>query len=116
MYPVRLCLVFLLIASPVAAQRLTPPPDAGARVDKHFERFSGRPGCAVGASIDGTTVLSAGYGVADLEHQVPITADTVFEPGSVSKQFTAAAVLLLAQQGMLSLDDAVRKYIPEVPD
>lgn len=112
----RTCVVLLLIASPVAAQRLTPPPDAKARLDAHFARLTGRPGCAVGAAIDGATVLAVGYGVADLEHNVPITPDTVFEPGSVAKQFTAAAALLLAQQGKLSLDDPVRKYLPEVPE
>ena len=116
MSALRVCLAFLLIAQPLAAQTLTPPPDARARIDRHFERFNGRPGCAVGAAIDGTTVFTGGYGVADLEHNAPITADTIFEPGSVSKQFTAAAVLLLAQQGKLSLDDPVRKYIPEVPE
>jgi CubicO group peptidase (beta-lactamase class C family) len=61
-------------------------------------------------------VLTAAYGVADLEHDVPIRPDTIFEAGSVSKQFTAMAVLLLAHQGKLSLDDNVRKYIPELPD
>ena len=59
--------------------------------------------------------LSAAYGMADLEHDVPLRPDTIFEAGSVTKQFTAAAVLLLAQQGKLSLDDTVRKYIPELP-
>jgi CubicO group peptidase (beta-lactamase class C family) len=54
--------------------------------------------------------------MADLEHNVPLLPDSVFEPGSVTKQFTAAAVLLLAQDGKLSLDDPVRKYIPELPD
>src|SRR5262249_52798644 len=57
-----------------------------------------------------------GYGMADLERDVKITPDTIFEAGSVSKQFTAAAVLLLARDGKLSLDDPVRKYIPELPD
>jgi CubicO group peptidase (beta-lactamase class C family) len=116
MNTVRACVAFLLIVQPLAAQSLTPPPDAKVRIDKHFERFAGRPGCAVGAAIHGTTVHAAGYGVADLEHNVPLTAETIFEPGSVSKQFTAAAVLLLEQQGKLSLDDPVRKYIPEVPE
>jgi CubicO group peptidase (beta-lactamase class C family) len=115
-FVLRACVAFLLVAQPLAAQSLAPPPDARARIDRHFERFNGRPGCAVGAAIEGTTVFAAGYGIADLEHNVPITAETIFEPGSVSKQFTAAAVLLLAQQGKLSLDDAIRKYIPEVPD
>jgi len=54
--------------------------------------------------------------MADLEHDVPNTPETIFEAGSVSKQFTAAAVLLLAQEGKLSLDDPARKYIPELPD
>ena len=61
-------------------------------------------------------MVRAAYGMADLEHDVPITLDTIFEAGSVSKQFTAAAVLLLARDGKLSLDDKVRKYIPEMPD
>ncbi len=54
--------------------------------------------------------------MADLERNVPITPDTVFESGSVAKQFTAAALLLLAQQGKISLDDQMRKYRPELPD
>src|SRR6188508_1646510 len=54
--------------------------------------------------------------MADLEHDVPNRPDTIFEAGSVSKQFTAAAVLLLARDGKLSLDDPVRKYVPELPD
>jgi CubicO group peptidase (beta-lactamase class C family) len=109
-------LALLLITQPLQAQRLVAPPDAKERVDRYFERFNGGPGCAVGASLDGRTVLTAGYGLADLERRVPITAETIFEPGSVSKQFAAAAVLLLEQQGKLSLDDPVRKYIPELPD
>jgi CubicO group peptidase (beta-lactamase class C family) len=54
--------------------------------------------------------------MADLEHDVPISPDSIFEAGSVSKQFTAAAVLLLAREGKLSIDDPVRKYVPELPD
>ena len=73
------------------------------------------PGCAVGVASGDSTVLRA-YGMADLERNVPITPETVFEAGSVAKQFTAAAVLLLARDGKLSLDDSVRKYLPELPD
>ena len=116
MYLFGSLLAILLIAQPLVAQKLVPPPDAKERIDRHFGRFVGRPGCAVGAAIDGITVFASGYGLADLERQAPITADTIFEPGSVSKQFTAAAVLLLAQQRKLSLDEPIRKYIPEVPD
>ena len=61
-------------------------------------------------------MLEKAYGMADLEHDARNRADTIFEAGSVSKQFTAAAVLLLAREGKLSLDDPVRKYVPELPD
>jgi CubicO group peptidase (beta-lactamase class C family) len=107
-----------LLSSLTFAQRITPPADAQAKVDRIFARYNSTstPGCAVAAGIGGETVLSAGYGMADLEHDVRITPETVFEPGSVTKQFTAASVLLLAQQGKLSLDAPVRKYIPELPD
>jgi len=100
-----------------AAQSLAPP-DARNKADKIFARFAGAtgPGCSVGVSLDGAQVLAAAYGMADLEHTVPLTPETVFEPGSITKQFTAAAVLLLAQQGKLSLDDPARKYISELPD
>ena len=110
--------LFLLVTAAVWAQGLIPPPDAAARVDDVFARFRAisTPGCAVGVSIDDKPVLTAAYGMADLEHDVPIRPDTIFEAGSVSKQFTAMAVLLLAQQGKLSLEDNVRKYIPEIPD
>ncbi|MEZ5289610.1 MAG: serine hydrolase domain-containing protein [Vicinamibacterales bacterium] len=90
---------------------------AAAEVDRVFARFTAAtPGCAVGVGLDGAPVLARGYGTADLEHDVPIGPDTIFEAGSVSKQFTAAAVMALVQDGALSLDDPVRKYIPELPD
>lgn len=92
-------------------------PAAPAGVDPIFARFTREtPGCAVGVSVGGAVVAARGYGMADLEHDVPITPETIFEAGSVSKQFTAAAVLLLAKDGKLSLDDPVRKYVPELPD
>ena len=73
------------------------------------------PGCAVGVYEEGQIVRASGYGSADLEHDVPITDTTVFDLGSVSKQFTAAAIVLLAQDGKLSLDDDIRDYVPELP-
>ena len=88
-----------------------------ARVDAVFNRWTTTtPGCAVGVSEGGRISLEKAYGMADLEHDVANAADTIFEAGSVSKQFTAAAVLLLWRDGKLSLDDPVRKYIPELPD
>lgn len=88
-----------------------------ADVDRIFSAFNTHtPGCAVGVAHHGTTVLKSGYGMADLERSVPITADTIFESGSVAKQFTAMSLLLLEKQGKISLDDPMRKYLPELPD
>lgn len=89
-----------------------------AEVDRIFARWnsSETPGCAVAVSRNGQIVLSRSFGMADLERGVLNSPETVFEAGSVSKQFTAAAIILLAQQGKLGLDDEVRKYIPELPD
>ena len=67
-------------------------------------------------SLNGETVFEKAFGLADLEFNVPNTPQTIFESGSVAKQFTAAAIVLLQQDGKLSLDDPVRKYIPELPD
>src|SRR5207248_5045120 len=91
--------------------------DTDGQVDRLVSQWTdSTPGCAVGVATDGKAVLAKAYGMADLEHDVKNTPDTIFEAGSVSKQFTAAAVLLLAREGKLSLDDPVRKYIPELPD
>src|SRR5262249_27654216 len=76
----------------------------------------GSPGCALGIYRDGKIIYAKGYGLANIEENVPITPQTVFDVGSVSKQFTAASILLLERQGKLLLDDDVRKYIPELPD
>jgi CubicO group peptidase (beta-lactamase class C family) len=103
-----------LIASQAAATR---PANLAADVDRVFARWtSATPGCAVGVAVGGTPVLTKAYGMADLEHDVPNTPDTIFEAGSVAKQFTAMAVMLAAKDGKLSLDDPVRKYVPELPD
>jgi CubicO group peptidase (beta-lactamase class C family) len=87
------------------------------RVDSLFARWdtSSSPGCALAIIQDGTIVHAKGFGMADLERDVPITPETVFYVGSVAKQFTGFSVGLLANTGRLSLDDDVRKYIPELP-
>jgi len=88
-----------------------------AAVDAVFAKWTREtPGCAVGVSAGRSPVLRRAYGMADLERAAPNTPDTIFEAGSVSKQFTAAAVLLLAREGRLSLDDPARKHVPELPD
>jgi len=92
-------------------------PTVASKVDGVFAKWhASTPGCAVGVAANGKPVLAKGYGMADLEHDVSITPETIFEAGSVSKQFTAASVQLLAREGKLSLDDRVRKYIPELPE
>ena len=73
-------------------------------------------GCAVSIMRNGSIVYKQGYGMANLEYGVPITPSSIFHVASVSKQFTAFAVMLLATQGKISLDDDVRKHVPEVPD
>lgn len=85
--------------------------------DRIFAKYgSSTPGVAVGILREGKVALVQGYGMASLEHGISIGKDTVFQVGSVSKQFTAFAVYLLERQGKLSLQDDVRKYVPEVPD
>ena len=74
------------------------------------------PGCAIGVSLNGQTVFEKAFGLAEMEHNIPNTSQTVFESGSVAKQFTAAALVMLEQDGKLKIDDPVKKYIPELPD
>jgi CubicO group peptidase (beta-lactamase class C family) len=87
------------------------------KVDQVFAAYDkpDSPGCAVGVVRDGQFIYKKGYGTASLELGVPLTPQSVFYMGSVSKQFTAASVVLAAEQGILSLDDDVRKYVPELP-
>lgn len=105
------------LASPLSLHAQAPP-DASERVDEVFDRWNSNTsaGCAVGVVQDELVVLEEAYGMADLEHGIPNTPETIFEGGSLSKQFTAAAVVLLALDGELSLDDDVREYVPELPD
>jgi CubicO group peptidase (beta-lactamase class C family) len=91
---------------------------APQKVDDIFSAYNrpGSPGCSLGVVRDGEFVYRKAYGSANLELRAPLSPQSVFYMGSVSKQFTAAAVALAGEQGHLSLDDDVRKYIPELPD
>jgi len=86
-------------------------------VDRVFARWDSAtgPGCAVGIDRAGAPRFTRAYGAADLEYAVPNRSETVFEAGSISKQFTAAAAVLLALDGKLGLADDVRQYVPELP-
>jgi CubicO group peptidase (beta-lactamase class C family) len=86
------------------------------RVDGYLRDEMARqqiPGIAAAVIKDGHVVLAKGYGLANVEHQVPVKPETVFQSGSVGKQFTATAVMLLVEQGRVSLDDPITKYLPE---
>jgi CubicO group peptidase (beta-lactamase class C family) len=109
-------LAVLIAVFPMALSSQSAPP-VESKVDALFANWTAStPGCAIGVATDGQPVLAKGYGMADLEHDVRLSPDSILEAGSVSKQFTAAAVMLLAREGKLSLDDQARKYIPELPD
>src|SRR6266404_2219997 len=107
----------LLPGAPASYARNSDEKSAAA-VDEVFGDLTkaGSPGCALGVYRDGKTIYSKGYGLANLEESVPITPQSVFDIGSTSKQFSAASILLLEKQGKLSVNDDVRKYIPELPN
>lgn len=107
------------VANPGAGLAQSRRPDSlAARVDSIFALWnkSNSPGCMLGVSRNGNLVYERGYGMANLEDGVPITPASIFHVASVTKQFTAMSILILARRGRLSLDDEVRKYITELPD
>ena len=91
--------------------------DRTDKVDKLFEKWDSTvsPGVSLAVIHDGEVIYERGYGMANLEQGVPIAPETVFRIGSTSKQFTAACVAILSLRGKLSLDDDIRKYLPELP-
>lgn len=117
---IGIALASLLCAAPAAgAQVSSTLPDSVSRaVDRVFDNFRDNdgPGCALGVSRGDSVVLERGYGMANLETNTPIQPTSIFHVASVSKQFTAAAIMLLEREGKLSLDDDIRKYLPEIPN
>jgi CubicO group peptidase (beta-lactamase class C family) len=106
--------IFLFYSSSALAQSWQ---DTVKAIEALLVRYTPEnPGCELAISRNGRVIYSKAWGLADLEHHTTMTTTTITEAGSVSKQITAAAILLLEQQGKLSLDDDVRKYIPELPD
>lgn len=89
-----------------------------AKVDELFTKWdrSDFPGAALAVTRDGGVLYKQGYGIANLEYDIPITTATTFDLASVSKQFTAFAIAMLSHEGKLSLDDDIRTYLPDVPD
>jgi CubicO group peptidase (beta-lactamase class C family) len=108
---ISLAFAALLVGTPVYAQ------DKTGEIDKIFNWAKpDAPGCAVAVSQNGKVVVNRAYGSADLERDVALSRNSIFDIGSVRKQFVAAAVLVLVEDGRLSLTDDIRKHFPELPD
>ena len=106
--------LILILISPISVQAEIS--DLSKKIDSLFGDRSGKPGCAVGVIEDGEYIHSKGYGLANLEHEIPIGMDTIFRIGSVSKQFTTMAIAILEEKGQLSFDDQMKTHIPDLID
>lgn len=111
-------LIFILILAAAPAALAQEQETITERVDEIFAPWdkSNSPGCALGVIKDGELIYTRGYGLANLEHDVPLSSKSVFYIASTSKQFVAASIILAAEQGHLSLNDDIRTYVPELPD
>lgn len=113
--------VFVLFIATAGTAQVPDKAKVIAGAERAFEKATKTnsmpaPGCAVGVSLNGESVFEKAFGMAEMEHNVPNTPQTIFESGSVAKQFTATALVMLQQDGKLSIDDPVRKYVPEFPE
>jgi CubicO group peptidase (beta-lactamase class C family) len=113
----RAAVTIILLACCAIAQGQTPPTELSDRVDALANKMLSRPvaGISVAIARDGQVVFARGYGMANLEHSVPVTPETVFHIDSISKNVLSAVVLQLVDEGKLRLDDDVTKYVPEAP-
>ncbi|MBK7090392.1 MAG: serine hydrolase [bacterium] len=111
----RHLIIALIVAS--ISMPLMAATNPGASIDSICAPYSasGSPGCVIAVVKDGKTIFAKGYGLADLDNDVPMTVNSVLDIGSNTKQFTVTSILLLEEQGKLSLDDDLRKHIPEFP-
>lgn len=118
--PFLICLLISLtsVLFSNAQVKTTPKSKTADKVDKLLAKydFKNRPGLSLAVIKDGAVVYKKGFGIANLEYGTPITTSTVFQVASVSKQFTVFSILLLEQEGKLSIDDDISKYLPEMPD
>jgi CubicO group peptidase (beta-lactamase class C family) len=115
---ISIALAALIAAGHSSAQSAARTEPARPDIDRIFADWDrpGSPGCALAIYDGGHIAYERGYGMADLEHDVPITPESVFYVGSVSKQFTAMTAAIAMEQGKLAIDDPIRKYLPELPD
>jgi CubicO group peptidase (beta-lactamase class C family) len=105
--------IIFLAVSPCAAQdALTARVDEYVKAEQQKQRI---PGISLAVIKDGQIVLAKGYGLANVEHQVPVKPETIFQSGSVGKQFTAMAVMMLVEEGKINLEDKISKYFSDAP-
>lgn len=116
--PVRSGLLAITLTTTACFAESGMADEHSAKIDEIFSEFATDqgPGCSVGVIQDGQYTLRRSYGMASLQHKVPLDSSSVFRIASVSKQFTAMSILLLAEQGKLSLDDDVHKFLPDLMD
>ena len=108
----------VLLLAPTRATVSSAQFDSLAGLDSIVIREMARqriPGVAVAVVRNGRTLLAKGFGLANVEHQVPVKPETIFQSGSLGKQFTSAAVMLLIEDGVLRLDESIRTYLPDAP-
>lgn len=106
--------IILLAVTPRAAQEgLSAKVDEYIKAEAQKQRF---PGLSLAVIKDGQIVLAKGYGLANVEHQVPVKPETIFQSGSVGKQFTATAVMILVEEGKIALDERIGKYLVDTPE
>jgi len=104
---------WLFITPCVAQQTVSAKVDQFIKAEMRRQRI---PGLSLAVIRDGRTIVAKGYGLANVEHQIPVKPETVFQSGSIAKQFTATAVMILVEEGKLSLDDKITKYFPDAPE
>ena len=110
--PLSFPLILLLSIATFAQDSVTTKVDDYIRTEMQSQQI---PGLALAVIKDGQTVIAKGYGLANVEHQVPVKPETIFQSGSTGKQFTATAVMMLVEEGKLSLDDKITKFFPDSP-
>ncbi|MBO3697729.1 serine hydrolase [Roseivirga sp. E12] len=111
-------LIALFVISNIAvhAQTTKAHSELDGKIDALFQNYEGRPGVAVAVVKNGETLFQKGYGLSNLEYNIPITPQTIFDVSAVAKQLTAACVFLLESEGKLSLNDPIQKFFPEFPE
>ena len=113
MKPHKFVIPFILLCVSTVAAQNPNQVDAYVAAEMKAQQI---PGVSLAVVKDGKPVLVKGYGLANVEHQVAVTAETVFQSGSVGKQFTAMAVMMLVEEGKIGLDDPITKYFPDGPE